>query len=39
MLEKYLKDWGKTVILNDKTVPWVERVFYYNPRGKTFYPK
>ena len=23
----------------DEEIPWVEKVFYYDPRGKTFYPK
>ena len=26
-------------IVKDEEIPWIEKVFYYDPRGKTFYPK
>ena len=26
-------------IVKDEEIPWVEKVSYYDPRGKTFYPK
>ena len=29
----------KTDIMKDENIPWGEKVFYYDPSGKTFYPK